>query len=262
MKLDAKTIAALAEHLENCELQAKDTTKITEEYPDMDWDDAYAIQDEIRRRKIARGGRIIGLKAGLTSHAKMKQMGVTTPVFGFMADYYAVPDGGECKVSELIHPKVEPEIAFVTKTELRGPGCHIGAVLAATDFVMPGIEVIDSRYRDFKFDLKSVVADNTSAARFVVGGQPMAVSGVDLRTVGIVLEKNGQAVAFGAGAAVLGHPAAAIAMLANHLAERGECIPAGCLILSGGITEAVSVQAGDNITLRVQGMGSTSIRFV
>ncbi|MBP7493688.1 MAG: 2-oxo-3-hexenedioate decarboxylase [Rhodoferax sp.] len=262
MKLDAQTIATLAERLENCELQAHDTTKITDEYPDMDWDDAYAIQNEIKRRKVARGCKIIGLKAGLTSHAKMKQMGVSTPVFGFMADYYAVPDGGECKVSELIHPKVEPEIAFVTKAELRGPGCHIGSVLAATDFVMPGIEVIDSRYRDFKFDLKSVVADNTSAARFVLGGQPMQVAGVDLRTVGIVMEKNGQAVAFGAGAAVLGHPAAAIAMLVNHLAERGESLPAGSLILSGGITEAVSVQAGDNITLRVQGMGSTSIRFV
>ena len=204
MKLDNKTIAALAERLENCELQAHDTTKITDDYPDMDWDDAYAIQASIKANKIARGSRIVGLKAGLTSHAKMKQMGVTTPVFGFMADYYAVPDGGECKVSELIHPKVEPEIAFVTKAELRGPGCHIGAVLAATDFVMPGIEVIDSRYRDFKFDLKSVVADNTSAARFVVGGQPMDVAGVDLRTVGIVLEKNGVPVAFGAGAAVLG----------------------------------------------------------
>ena len=262
MKLDLATIAALAERLENCELQAQDTTKITDDYPDMDWDDAYAIQDEVRRRKVARGSRIVGLKAGLTSHAKMKQMGVSTPVFGFMADYYAVPDGGECRMSELIHPKVEPEIAFVTKAELRGPGCHIGSVLAATDFVMPGIEVIDSRYRDFKFDLKSVVADNTSAVRFVVGGQPMAVTGVDLRTVGIVLEKNGLPVAFGAGAAVLGHPAAAIAMLTNHLGARGQCIPAGSLILSGGITEAVSVQAGDNVTLRIQGMGSTSLRFV
>ncbi|MFZ2122531.1 2-oxo-3-hexenedioate decarboxylase, partial [Rhodoferax sp.] len=256
------TINALADRLEGCQLQQQDTPKITDDHPDMDWDDAYAIQDEIRRRKLARGLRIAGLKAGLTSHAKMKQMGVSTPVFGFMTDDYAVPDGGECKVSELIHPKVEPEIAFVTKTELRGPGCHIGSVLAATDFVLPGIEVIDSRYRDFKFDLKSVVADNTSAARFVVGGQPMAVMGADLRTVGIVLEKNGVPVAFGAGAAVMGHPAAAIAALANHLGERGECIPAGTLILSGGITEAVSVQAGDNVTLRVQGMGSTSIRFV
>ncbi len=262
MKLAAATIAALAERLEQCELQAQDTTKITDDYPEMDWDDAYAIQDEIRRRKIARGSRIVGLKAGLTSHAKMKQMGVSTPCFGFLADYFALPEGGECKVSELIHPKVEPEIAFVTKRALRGPGCHIGTVLAATDFVMPGIEVIDSRYRDFKFDLKSVIADNTSAVRFVVGGQPRPVSRVDLRTVGIVLEKNGQPVAFGAGAAVLGHPAAAIAMLANHLGARGEEIPAGSLILSGGITEAVAVQAGDSVSLRVQGMGSVGMRFV
>lgn len=262
MNLDQATIARLAEHLENCELEARDTSKITDDYPDMDWDDAYAIQDEIRRRKIARGHRIVGMKAGLTSHAKMKQMGVATPCFGFMADYFALPEGAECKVSELIHPKVEPEIAFVTKHALRGPGCHIGAVLAATDFVMPGIEVIDSRYRDFKFDLKSVIADNTSAARFVVGGMPVAASGIDLRTVGIVLEKNGEPVAFGAGAAVLGHPAAAIAMLANHLAKRGEEIPAGSLILSGGITEAVAVKAGDSVCLRVQGMGSVGMRFV
>ncbi len=262
MKLDAKTIAALAEHLEGCELGARDTPKITDEHPQMDWDDAYAVQDQIRARKLARGQRIVGLKAGLTSHAKMKQMGVATPVFGFLADTHALPEGAECKVGELIHPKVEPEIAFVTRRALKGPGCHIGAVLAATDFVLPGIEVIDSRYRDFKFDLKSVVADNTSAARFVVGGQARPAAEVDLRTVGIVLEKNGEPVAFGAGAAVLGHPAAAIAMLANHLGARGEEIPAGTLILSGGITEAVAVQAGDAVTLRVQGMGSVGLRFV
>jgi 2-oxo-3-hexenedioate decarboxylase len=262
MKLDQKTIAQLAEHLENAELQAFDVVKITDAYPDMDWDDAYAIQDEIRRRKVARGTRIVGLKAGLTSYAKMKQMGVETPCFGFITDYGSVPEGGEVKVSELIHPKVEPEIAFVMKYALRGPGCHIGAVLAATDFVMPGLEVIDSRYRDFKFDLKSVIADNTSAARFVVGGQALPVSEVDLRTVGLVMEKNGVPVAFGAGAAVLGHPAAAIAMLANHLGARGQEIPAGALILSGGITEAVAVAPGDNINLRVQGMGSIGCRFV
>ena len=262
MKLDAATIAGLAEHLESCQLEVHDTLKITDEHPHMDWDDAYAIQAEILRRKLSRGLRLAGLKAGLTSHAKMKQMGVTTPVFGFMTDDYAVPDGGECKMSELIHPKVEPEIAFVTSRALKGPGCHIGTVLAAIDFVIPGIEVIDSRYRDFKFDLKSVVADNTSAARFVIGGQPMSVAGIDLRTVGVVMEKNGEPVAFGAGAAVLGHPAAAIAMLANHLGARGEEIPAGTLILSGGITEAVAVKAGDNVSLRVQGMGSTGLRFV
>ena len=262
MALTPDTIAQLAEHLDNCQRNAKDTPKITDQYPDMDWDDAYAIQDAILARHLGRGARVIGLKAGLTSHAKMKQMGVETPVFGFLVDEFSVSEGGEVKVSELIHPKVEPEIAFVLKHALRGPGCHIGAVLAATDFVMPGIEVIDSRYRDFKFDLKSVVADNTSASRFVVGGQPLRPNQLDLRTVGIVLEKNGEPVALGAGAAVLGHPAAAIAMLANHLGARGQEIPAGSVILSGGITEAVAVAAGDNVCLRVQGMGSVSLRFV
>ena len=261
MALSPETIAQLAEHLENCQLQAKDTPKITNDHHDMDWDDAYAIQDVILQRKLARGARVVGLKAGLTSHAKMKQMGVTDPVFGFLVDEYVVSEGATVNVSELIHPKVEPEIAFVLKHALKGPGCHIGAVLAATEFVMPGIEVIDSRYRDFKFDLKSVVADNTSAARFVVGGQAIRPEQVDLRTVGVVLEKNGEPVALGAGAAVLGHPAAAIAMLANHLGRRGQEIPAGSLILSGGVTEAVAVNAGDNVTLRVQGMGSVGLRF-
>ena len=261
MALSPQTIAQLAEHLETCQLQVRDTPKITDAHPDMDWDDAYAIQDAILARKLGRGARVVGLKAGLTSHAKMKQMGVTEPVFGFLVDDYAVAEGAAVKTAELIHPKVEPEIAFVLKHALKGPGCHIGAVLAATDFVLPGIEVIDSRYRDFKFDLKSVVADNTSAARFVVGGRALRPDDVDLRTVGIVLEKNGVPVALGAGAAVLGHPAAAIAMLANHLGRRGQEIPAGSLILSGGITEAVAVAAGDAVTLRVQGMGSVSLRF-
>lgn len=261
MNLDKATIDQLAEYLENCQLQARDTPKITDQHPDMDWEDAYAIQDEIRRRKLARGARIVGLKAGLTSYAKMKQMGVEVPCFGFLVDTFSVPEGGEVDCKTLIHPKVEPEICFVTKAELKGPGCHIGSVLAATDFILPGIEVIDSRYRDFKFDLKSVIADNTSAAYFVVGGTPRPAADLDLRTLGVVLEKNGNPVAFGAGAAVLGHPAAAVAALANHLGARGESIPAGSLILSGGITEAVAVGPGDNVTLRAQHLGAVNVRF-
>lgn len=261
MNLNEATIAKLAAHLEACELEARDTVKITDDYPEMDWDDAYAIQNAVRQRKIARGTRIVGLKAGLTSQAKMKQMGVTTPVFGYLADYFTVPEGGEVNCKELIHPKVEPEIVFVTKAPLRGPGCHIGAVLAATDFILPGIEVIDSRYRDFKFDLKSVIADNTSASRYVIGGRMRSPAEVDMRTLGLVLEKNGEPVAFGAGAAVVGHPAAAVAMLANHLGARGEEIPAGSMILSGGVTEAVAVGPGDHVSLRMQDMGSVSLRF-
>ena len=262
MPLDSATVAALAEQLESCQLRARDTVKITDAHPGMTLADAYAVQDAILARKRDRGTRVVGWKAGLTSPGKMKQMGVSEPCFGFLVDEFVVPDGGDVPMADLIHPKVEPEICFVLKRALKGPGCHIGAVLAATDFVLPGIEVIDSRYRDFKFDLKSVVADNTSAARFVVGGRIASARDVDLRTLGVVLEKNGQPVAMGAGAAVLGHPAAAVAMLVNHLGRRGQSLPAGSLVLSGAITEPVAVQAGDNVTLRIQNLGSVSVRFV
>jgi len=262
MALDTATIQKLAEHLDNAETQCRDITKITDDYPEMDWDDAYAIQDALRALKESRGVRIAGLKMGLTSHAKMKQMGVIDPVRGFLTDYGMVADGGECDTAGLIHPKVEAEIAFVTKAPLSGPGCHIGAVLAATDFVLPALEVIDSRYRDFKFDLKSVVADNTSAARYVVGGSARSPLGLDLKNLGVVMEKNGQVVAIAAGAAVLGHPAQSVAMLANMLGARGEEIPAGTLILTGGVTEAVAVEKGDSINVRYQHLGSVSMRFV
>jgi 2-oxo-3-hexenedioate decarboxylase len=262
MKLDKTTIAGLAEHLENAELQARDVTKITDEHPQMDWDDAYAIQDEIRRRKESRGHRTAGLKCGLTSFAKMKQMGVETPVFGFVSDYMARPDGGEIKMSELIHPKVEAEICIVTKAPLKGPGCHIAAVMAATELVVPAVEIIDSRYRDFKFDLKSVIADNTSSSRFVIGGRSRDLDELDLRTLGVVLEINGEIKTMAAGAAVLGHPLAAVAMLANHLGARGQEIPAGSFVMTGGVTEAVAVKAGDNVVVRYQDLGSVSMRFV
>lgn len=261
MLLDSALISKLAAHLERCEIEARETHKITDDHPEMDLEDAYAVQYAIRSRKLARGAKLVGFKAALTSRVKMTQMGVETAAYGFLVDHGALPEGGEVQAGTLIHPKVEPELAIVTKVPIRGPGCHIGTVLAATDFVMPAMEVIDSRYKDFKFDLRSVIADNTSAARYVVGGRIAAVEDLDLRTIGIVLEKNGDAVAFGAGAAVLGHPAAAVAMIANQLATRGEEIPAGSLILTGGITEAVPVSAGDSITLRVQGLGSLSLRF-
>lgn len=262
MPLDHVTIRDLAEHLEEAELRARAVAKITDAHPGLDWADAYAIQHEIRRRKESRGHRVAGLKAGLTSRAKMKQMGVESPVFGLLFDYMSVPDGGEIKTSELIHPKVEAEIAFVLKKPLRGPGCHFGAVLAATDFVVPAVEIIDSRYESFRFDLTSVIADNTSSSRFVVGGVARSANDVNLRTLGIVLEKNGEIAAMAAGAAVLGHPAAAIAMLANELAARGEEIPAGTFIMSGGATEAIAVTAGDAIHVRFQDLGSVSLRFV
>lgn len=260
--LSPETVAQLAEHLENAELNAQDVTKITDDYPDMDFEDAYDIQWEIRRRKEARGNKIVGMKMGLTSWAKMAQMGVEVPCYGFLADYFCCADGSAIDTSKLIHPKVEAEIAFVTKAPLQGPGVHVADVYAATDFVLPAVEVIDSRYRDFKFDLMSVVADNSSSSRFVTGGRPLPVDHMDLRTAGVVMEKNGEIVEMSTGAAVLGNPAESVAMLANMLGERGEELPAGTFVMTGGVTAAVAVEAGDCINVRYHELGSISMRFV
>lgn len=262
MSLDKATIEKLAKHCEDAELNAHEITKITDDYPEMTYEDAYDIQWTARKAKEARGHKIVGMKMGLTSQAKMKQMGVPNPCYGYLADYFAYGDGAEIKIDELIHPKVEAEIAFILKDDLQGPGCHIGDVLAATDFVMPAVEIIDSRYKDFKFDLKSVIADNSSSSRYVTGGRMRDIKDLDLKTLGVVMEINGEVVQLGAGAAVLGHPATAIAMLANMLSERGEILKAGTYILSGAITAAVSVKKGDNVTVKFQDLGTLSMKFV
>ncbi|BFM06045.1 2-oxo-3-hexenedioate decarboxylase [Halioxenophilus aromaticivorans] len=261
-ELTKQEVSQLAEHLEKAELEAYEVTKITNDFPHMTYEDAFDIQWEIRRRKQERGNKIVGMKMGLTSWAKMAQMGVEVPCYGFLADYFAIPDGGEIKHDELIHPKIEAELAFVTKAPLKGPGIHIGDVLRATDFVMPAVEVIDSRYKDFKFDLKSVIADNSSSSRFIAGGNAKPVSKLDLKTLGVVMEVNGEVVQLGAGAAVLGHPASSVAMLANMLGERGEEIPAGTFIMIGAITAAVQVNKGDSFVVRYQDLGTVSGKFV
>jgi 2-oxo-3-hexenedioate decarboxylase len=250
MSLDKTTIEKLAKHCEDAELNAQEITKITDDYPEMTYEDAYDIQWTARAAKEARGHKIVGMKMGLTSQAKMKQMGVPNPCYGYLADYFAYGDGAEIK------------IAFVLKDDLEGPGCHIGDVLAATDFVMPAVEIIDSRYKDFKFDLKSVIADNSSSSRYVTGGRSRKVEDLDLKTLGVVMEINGEVVQLGAGAAVLGHPATAIAMLANMLGERGEKLKAGEYILSGAITAAVAVNKGDNVTVKFQDLGTLSFKFI
>jgi 2-oxo-3-hexenedioate decarboxylase len=262
MALDKATIEKLARHCEDAEVNAYEITKITDDYPEMTYEDAYDIQWTARANKEAKGHKIVGMKMGLTSQAKMKQMGVPNPCYGYLADYFSYGDGAQIEHDKLIHPKVEAEIAFVLKDDLVGPGCHIGDVLAATDFVMPAVEVIDSRYKDFKFDLKSVIADNSSSSRYVTGGQARSVDGLDLKTLGVVMEINGEIVQLGAGAAVLGHPATSIAMLANMMGERGEVLKAGTYILSGAITAAVSVNKGDNVTVKFQHLGTVSFKFV
>lgn len=259
--LDTSIIQKLTDRVLHAQDSATTMTKLTDEYPSMSIADGYAVQDELRRRWIARGDRCVGLKAGLTSKAKMLQMGVDVPSFGILMASFARPENSAIDTRELVHPRVEAEIAFVMKDELKGE-VSIEQVIAATDYIIPAVEVIDSRYEKFKFDLASVIADNGSSARFVAGGRPRDPREMDLRTIGVVIEKNGEIMALGASAAVLNHPAKAIVMLVKHLAERGEVLPAGSYVMTGGITEAIPVTAGDSITARFQDMGSVSFRFI
>lgn len=261
MSLSPQIIGELADRVLHAQDHAHTITKLTDEHPSMTIEDSYAVQDELRRRWIARGDRVIGLKAGLTSKAKMQQMGVHVPSFGILTNAMARPENGAIQIRELVHPRVEAEIAFVLKKPLSGPDCSIEQVLDATDFVIPAVEVIDSRYEKFKFDLISVIADNGSSSRYVTGGRPRDPRELDLRTIGVVIEKNGEIQAVGASAAVLNHPANAILMLLEHLHARGESLPAGSFVMTGGITEAIPVAASDSIVARFQDMGSVSFRF-
>ncbi len=260
--LSREDIVRLCERVEGAQMRAYAIPKLTDEYPGMTIGDGYAVQSELRHRLIAKGHKLVGWKAGLTSKAKMQQMGVSVPSIGFLTDRMARPENSAIKTADLVHPRVECEVAFMMKKTLAGPGCTRQDVLDATDYVLPAVEIIDSRFSGFKFDLASVIADNGSSARFVGGGRARYIDELDLRTLGVVMEKNGEIVGMGASAAVLGHPADAIAMLVNILAELGEDLPAGSFVMSGGITEAVAVKPGDSVTARFQELGSVSMRFV
>jgi 2-oxo-3-hexenedioate decarboxylase len=262
MALSPSLISSLADIVNEAQTTGREIVKLTDAQPDMDVADGYAVQAELLRRWEAAGRTRVGYKGGLTSKAKMVQMGVDNPAFGVLMGDTCVPDAGVIEVSSLIHPKIEAEIAFVTSRELSGSSVSIDEVLAATEFVLPAMEIIDSRFKDFKFDAASVIADNTSAARYVVGGAPRRPAGLDLRLLGVVMERNGQLVGTAAGAAVLGHPAASVSALVAWLADAGKALPAGSLVMTGGVTEAVVVAAGDNVTTRVQHLGTVGVRFV
>ncbi|MEY4063178.1 MAG: 2-oxo-3-hexenedioate decarboxylase [Pseudomonadota bacterium] len=255
-------IRLLCDRVEAAQEGAYAIHKLTDDYPSMTIDDGYAVQAELRQRYLAKGHRLAGWKAGLTSKAKMEQMGVHVPSIGFLTDKMARTETVGIKTSEMVHPRVECEVAFMTKKDLQGPDCTLQDVLDATDYVLPAVEIIDSRFSGFKFDLASVVADNGSSARYVTGKVRLNPRDLDLTKVGVVMKKNGEVVASGESSAVLGHPAEAIAMLVNILAEQDEMLPAGSFVMSGGITEAIPVQAGDAITAEFQILGQVSMTFV
>ena len=254
---------AVAEQLYQAEKNATPVDPLTVTYPGLTVEQAYAIQLEgvaIRRERDSR--KVIGKKIGLTSIAMQKLIGVDEPDYGHLFDHMLVSEGEPILCSRLLQPKVEGEVAFVLNKRLQGPGVTIAEVLRATEGVMASIEIVDSRVRDWKIKLADTIADNASSARFVVGSRLVCPGEVDLRLLGMVFEKNGEVVNTGAGAAVLGHPAASVAWLANKLGKFGIALEEGEIILSGAVTAAVDARAADCFLISFQGLGTVGVRFV
>jgi 2-oxo-3-hexenedioate decarboxylase len=252
-------INSIAVHLNQAEAEKREVTSIQADYPDLTVDDAYKVQEELVGLKLREGHRIMGPKMGLTSRAKMKQMGVEEPIYGYVFDYMIVPDQ-TLHLDELIHPKVEAELAFVLSKDIEGPDVSIEEVIDGTDYVVAALEIIDSRYLDFKFTLPDVIADNASSSRVFLGSVFIRPQEQELDLVGVTLSINGEIKELGASAAVLGHPAESIVLLARMLSRKGLKLKAGQVILTGGITGAVRLAEGDVVQAKWDGLGSIEFR--
>src|SRR5581483_206615 len=252
------TARSMADQLFIAEREGKPIAPFTDEYPDLDLETAYAAADCLVAAHVDGGEKVVGAKLGLTSRAKQEAMGVPHPLYGWLTDAMALPSG-EVDAGRLIQPRVEPEIAFLLARDLAGP-VTVTEVLAATEAVFGAVDVLDSRYQDYRFALADVVADNASAARFVLGPRARRPAELeDLRLVGCVLRDRGALVATAAGAAVMGHPAASVAWLVNRLAARGRGLPAGSIVLSGGLTAPVPLARGGFATVEFDGLGTVEV---
>lgn len=239
---------------ERRELQA-----ITAQVDDLTVDDAYAIQAALLELQLGRGDKLAGAKLGLTSAAKQQQMGVSEPVYGWVPASSVLKAGEPVPLDELIHPRCEPEFVFVLAEDLSGPGITANDVLDATASVVGGIEIIDSRYEAFSFTLTDVIADNTSAARVMIGAEGIGPRDQDLTTLGCVFEVDGAVTGTATGAALLGDPAECVAMLANHLGKHGQQLDAGWIVMAGAATDAQPVGPKTVATARYAHLGSVTV---
>lgn len=251
--------AQIAQVLVEAERDRKAVSPFTDEHPDLDEATAYDAQWAGVEAKLAAGDRLVGAKLGLTSRVKQQVMKVDSPLYGWVTSGMLLPYGEPVELTRFIHPRVEPEIAFRLGRDLDTPAT-VTSVLAATESVFAAVDVLDSRYDDFRFRLPDVIADNASAGGFLLG--PLAVRPADLadvRLLGCVLRVNGDVVATAAGAATMGHPAAAVAWLANRLATREQTLRAGMVVFSGGLTEPVPLRLGMSVTAELEGLGTIEV---
>ncbi len=250
-----------AQALARAERNRAPIAPLTETFPGIDVEDAYEIQLLNVRAKIESGRRVVGHKVGLTARAMQQMMNVSEPDYGHLLDDMFAFEGSSISSDRFLALRVEPEVAFVLDAPLRGPGCTIADVLAATEFVVPAIEVIDTRITDWKIKLPDTIADNASSAMVVLGGNPTLLTDVDIRLIGVVLRRNGVIVDTGATGAVLSNPATAVAWLANKVSVFGVSLEAGHVILPGSCTKAVDVGPGDTARADFDVLGHVSVAF-
>jgi 2-oxo-3-hexenedioate decarboxylase len=235
-------------------------TSILAEWDGLDLATAYAAQDIALAMRLDRGETVTGVKLGVTSRAKQRQVGVDSPSTAWLTDAMILPIGAPVPSEKLIAPRAEPEIAFVMRRRLQGPGVSAARALGAVAHVLGAIEIIDSRFSDYRFSMADVVADNNSSGCYVTGPVSRRPVDLDLGLEACLLEVDGEVVDSAAGAAVYGHPAEALAFAANTLAGRGRAIEAGWVVITGGMTDAVPVTPASRIAAHFTHLGTVTVR--
>lgn len=259
MTVAASTIERCAQALWRAECERKPIACLSAGESDLDEADAYAIQ---ARKFALRASPAVGFKLGYTSAAMRAQMGIAHPNYGVLsADHRLPDDAAVVPAGQLIHPRVEPEIALLVGRDLEGEGLDRAAVYRHVDAVMPALEIVDTRYLDYDFHAPDNIADNSSSARYVCG-PPRALHAVgDLRLLGVLLSSGGRVLEQGIGAAALGDPLLALAWLAGALAARGQRIEAGSVILTGGLTRAPRALPGQGWSAEFAMLGTVGVHF-
>jgi 2-oxopent-4-enoate/cis-2-oxohex-4-enoate hydratase len=260
--MEQSQITQLGDELYAALVAGKTVSPLTSRGFEITIEDAYHIQQRMLARRIEAGEKVIGKKIGVTSKPVMNLLGVHQPDFGYLLDGMVYNEGESIEMSSLIQPKAEGEIAFVLNKDLMGPGVTAADVLAATEGIMACFEIVDSRITDWKIKIQDTVADNASCGVFVLGDKLVDPKTVDLALCGMVMEKNGEIVVTGVGAATMNSPVNAMVWLANTLGRLGIPLKAGDVVLSGALGAMVPVQAGDSLRVTIGGIGGCSVRFV
>jgi 2-oxopent-4-enoate hydratase len=259
MGLSSEELEQAAHALFQAEKTRAPIVPLTEKFPGLDVEDAYGIQLHNVSDRLKAGETVRGYKVGLTAKAMRDQLGVDQPDFGHLFSSMILDTEAQFSAKDFIAPRVELEAAFVLSKDLKGPGITVADVLRATELVLPAIELIDSRIENWKIAFEDTVADNASAARVILGAQGASPRDLDLRLAGGALFRNGSLMETGSMVAVMGHPAVAVAWLANTLGRRGISFKAGDVVMPGSCIKAVDIRQGDVIHAEIAGLGCVDL---